>query len=112
MKQELPRRFCVAVLLLLVGNLCALDGEDAVIIAPASPVPVKLAAGRQTLIRSRTQVGRTAVVDPTICDVNQFTTTEFAIVARSPGTTEVTVWFADAALRPVTYLVEVNGSQR
>lgn len=113
MNLGLARRCGVALLLIGWGaNALSAAGEEAVQPAPAAQVSVKLAAGRQKLLRSRSQVGRTAVVDPAICDVNQFTTSEFAIVARSPGATEVTIWFTDAALPPVTYLVEVTGPQR
>ncbi|GAB6164859.1 hypothetical protein JCM19992_08590 [Thermostilla marina] len=62
---------------------------------------------RSKLLRTKVDIYRTAVVDPSICDVAHYTTREVAILGKSQGATHVTFWFADEKYRPVTYLVRV-----
>jgi Flp pilus assembly secretin CpaC len=96
-----------ATLLFAVGAAAALASDNVVIQTPAR-TQVQLTAGQQQLLRSRFKVVRTAVSDSSVCAVNQFSTSELAIVARSPGTAEVTVWFAQPDQEPRTYLIEVR----
>ena len=63
---------------------------------------------RSKLLRTKVDVYRTAVVDPAVCDVSQFTPREIAILGKGQGATHVTFWFADDRYRPVTYLVRVK----
>lgn len=63
---------------------------------------------RSKLLRTKVDVYRTAVVDPAVCDVSQFTPREIAILGKGQGATHVTFWFADERYRPVTYLVRVK----
>ena len=51
---------------------------------------------------------RSAVVDPSICDVVQFSPREVSIIGKSTGATNVTFWFQDPALVPRTFLVTVT----
>jgi len=62
---------------------------------------------RSKLLRTTVDIYRTAVVDPTICEVVQFTPREVAILGQSQGATHVTFWFEDDTHRPMTYLVRV-----
>ncbi|NMC21741.1 MAG: hypothetical protein GYA33_15125, partial [Thermogutta sp.] len=62
---------------------------------------------RSKLLRTKVDVYRTAVVDPAVCDVSQFTPREIAVLGKGQGATHVTFWFADERYRPVTYLVRV-----
>ncbi|MBN1912723.1 MAG: pilus assembly protein N-terminal domain-containing protein [Pirellulales bacterium] len=62
---------------------------------------------RSKLLRTKVDIYRTAVVDPTICDVIQFTPREVSVIGRAQGATHVTFWFADGKHQPVTYLVRV-----
>ncbi|RMG03923.1 MAG: type II and III secretion system protein, partial [Planctomycetota bacterium] len=62
---------------------------------------------RSKLLRTKVDIYRTAVVDPSICDVAHYTPREVAILGKSQGATHVTFWFADEKYRPVTYLVRV-----
>ncbi len=62
---------------------------------------------RSRLLRTAYDVIRTAVVDPAICDVVQFTPREVSIIGRGQGATHVTFWFEDPSRRPLTYLVRV-----
>ncbi|NQT38297.1 MAG: pilus assembly protein N-terminal domain-containing protein [Planctomycetes bacterium] len=62
---------------------------------------------RSKLLRTQVDVYRTAVVDPSVCDVVQFTPREISVIGRSQGATHVTFWFEDDTHRPVTYLVRV-----
>jgi pilus assembly protein CpaC len=64
---------------------------------------------RSKLLRTKLNVYRTAVVDPSICDVIQFTPREVSIVGKAQGATTITFWFEDdAAHQPLTYLVRVT----
>jgi len=63
---------------------------------------------RSTLMRSKVDISRSAVVDPSICDVIQFSPREVSIIGKSQGATNVTFWFHDPALLPRTFLVKVT----
>jgi pilus assembly protein CpaC len=69
---------------------------------------VSVMVRRSMLLRTRTDIYRTAVVDPGICDVVQFTPREISIIGKSQGSTHVTFWFDDAGSQPITYLVKVE----
>ena len=74
----------------------------------AEPDPIKLRAGRALQLRAKADVYRTAVVDPAVCDVAQFTPRELSIVGRAAGQTQVTFWFDDPRLAPQTYVIDVQ----
>lgn len=69
---------------------------------------VKLRVRRSMLLRTKTDIYRTAIVDESVCDLVQFTPREVSIIGRSMGQTHVTFWFDDANMAPLTYLVEVS----
>lgn len=62
---------------------------------------------RSLLLRTQTDVFRTAVVDDSVCEIVQFTPRELSIIGRSQGSTHVTFWFDDPNMLPITYEVEV-----
>ncbi|MCE9545974.1 MAG: pilus assembly protein N-terminal domain-containing protein, partial [Planctomycetia bacterium] len=62
---------------------------------------------RNKILRSKDNIYRVAVVDPSVCDVVQFTPREVSIIGRGQGATNVTFWFADGKHKPLTYLVRV-----
>jgi len=62
---------------------------------------------RSKLLRTKVDIYRTAVVDPSVCDVVQFTPREVSIIGKSQGATHVTFWFEDGTHMPATYLVRV-----
>jgi len=49
--------------------------------------------GRSQLLRSTVEFTRTAVVDPSICDLVQYSPTEIGFIGKKVGTTQVTLWF-------------------
>ena len=63
---------------------------------------------RSILLRTKSDIYRTAVVDPQICDVVQFTPREVSIIGKGQGATNVTFWFNDGRHRPVNYVVNVK----
>jgi len=63
---------------------------------------------RSILLRTKSDIYRTAVVDPQICDVVQFTPREVSIIGKGQGATNVTFWFNDGRHRPVNYVVQVK----
>ena len=63
---------------------------------------------RSLLLRTQTDVYRTAVVDDAVCEIVQFTPRELSIIGRSTGSTHVTFWFDDPNMQPVTYVVQVE----
>jgi pilus assembly protein CpaC len=62
---------------------------------------------RSKLLRTDVDVYRTAVVDPSICEIVQYTPREISVIGNGQGATHVTFWFEDGSFRPVTYLVRV-----
>ena len=62
---------------------------------------------RSKMLHTEADIYRTAVVDPSVCEVVQFTPREVSLIGRGEGATHVTFWFRDAAHRPLTYLVRV-----
>ncbi|MCO6458370.1 MAG: pilus assembly protein N-terminal domain-containing protein, partial [Pirellulaceae bacterium] len=68
---------------------------------------LSLQVRRSKLLRTRQNVYRTAVVDPEICDILQFTPRELSVIGRAEGATHVTLWFEGEDQKPLTYLVRV-----
>ncbi|HUE71672.1 MAG TPA: pilus assembly protein N-terminal domain-containing protein [Pirellulaceae bacterium] len=62
---------------------------------------------RSLLLRTQTDVFRTAVVDDSVCEIVQFTPRELSIIGRSLGSTHITFWFDDPNMLPITYEVDV-----
>jgi len=62
---------------------------------------------RSKILRTPLNIYRAAVVDPTICNVVQFTPREVAILGMQQGATNVTFWFDGPDSKPLTYLVRV-----
>ena len=52
--------------------------------------------GRSRLLHSSIEFTRTAVVDPKICDLIQYSPTEIGFVGKAIGTTQVTLWFRES----------------
>ncbi|MDO4628624.1 MAG: pilus assembly protein N-terminal domain-containing protein [Planctomycetia bacterium] len=63
---------------------------------------------RSMLMRTRHNLIRTAIVDPSICDIVQFTPREISIIGRSVGSTHVTFWFEDGTFKPITFVVHTR----
>ena len=63
--------------------------------------------GRHRVMRSKDDIIRTYVTDPTRCDIIQFTPREIAIVGNAVGTTRIVFWFRDRR-RPAVYRIHVN----
>ncbi|MFO0886435.1 MAG: pilus assembly protein N-terminal domain-containing protein, partial [Pirellulales bacterium] len=57
---------------------------------------------RSKILRTKTDLYRTAVVDDGICEIVQFTPRELSIIGKSQGATHVTFWFDDPKADPVT----------
>ncbi len=60
---------------------------------------------RSMLMRTKYNLIRTAIVDPSICDIVQFTPREISIIGRGIGSTHVTFWFEDGTFKPITFVV-------
>ena len=68
---------------------------------------MKVIAHRSKLLRTKVDIFRTAVVDPGVCEIVQFTPREISIIGKREGATDVTFWFSDETHRPLTCLVRV-----
>jgi pilus assembly protein CpaC len=84
--------------------------------APAGDMPfeiieqsheISVYVRRNKLLKAKSNIFRTAVVDPQICNVVQFTPNEVSVIGLSRGATHVTFWF-EGDQNPVTYLVRVE----
>ena len=70
--------------------------------------PIEVMVRRSVLLRMNHDVYRTAVVDPSICNLNQFTPREVSISGLAAGSTTVTFWFKNGKQQALTYVVDVN----
>jgi pilus assembly protein CpaC len=66
---------------------------------------MKVVQRRSQLIVTRSAVVRTAVADPSVVDVVQFSATEIAVIGLELGSTTLTLWF-EGNPDPLIYLVE------
>ncbi|MCA9102937.1 MAG: pilus assembly protein N-terminal domain-containing protein [Planctomycetales bacterium] len=69
---------------------------------------LKVMLHRSKLLRTKVDIYRTAVVDPRVCNVVQFTPREISVIGVAQGATHVTFWFEDGQHEPLTYLVRVE----
>jgi len=80
--------------------------------APFEAMPdsgiVKLGLRRSLVLRAKGDVHRVVIVDPAVCDIVQTTPREISLVGRSAGRTQVTFWFDEPGMTPLTYVVEVK----
>lgn len=97
------------------GNAQGLQGAefDAMHVGPFEvieplSIPIRVKVRRGLLMRTDFDIYRSAVVDPAICDLVQFTPREVSIIGKSVGATNVTFWFRDGSQRPMTYVVKVQ----
>jgi Flp pilus assembly secretin CpaC len=88
--------------LCLVG---AIAGEP---LRSADSEIVKLRVGRSLQLRARADIYRTAIVNPAVCDVAQFAPRELSIAGRGVGQTQVTFWFNDPSIEPLTWVIDVQ----
>lgn len=72
---------------------------------PDVSAQMKLVQRRSQLIITRNSVFRTAIADPRLVDVVQFSPNELAFIGLELGTTTVTLWFENNP-EPLIYLVE------
>ncbi|MDP6446774.1 MAG: pilus assembly protein N-terminal domain-containing protein [Pirellulaceae bacterium] len=68
----------------------------------------KVPLRRSRLLKMKFGVFRTAIVDPAICDIIQYTPNQLSVIGRRAGSTHVTFWFEDNNQEPMTYLVEIT----
>jgi pilus assembly protein CpaC len=66
------------------------------IMDPKRETEVTVVKGRSQLLRSKLEFARTAVVDPKVCDLIQYSLNEIGFIGKALGTTEVTVWFRES----------------
>jgi hypothetical protein len=59
------------------------------------------------LLRTKLDVDRAVVLQPSICRVVRFTPHEVSIIGNRPGATHVRFWFKQDASGPRTFLVRV-----
>lgn len=62
---------------------------------------------RTLLLRMKSDVQKTTVVDPTICDVVRLSPRELSVVGKAEGATHISVSVDDGSRAPQTYLVRV-----
>ncbi|MBE6427360.1 MAG: hypothetical protein E7028_02050 [Planctomycetaceae bacterium] len=97
-----------------IGNMSnleeqSLDDEELESVGPfqvyRESEELSVVTRRSMLMRTKHNLIRTAIVDPSICDIVQFTPREISIIGRSVGSTHVTFWFEDGTFKPVTFIV-------
>ena len=66
---------------------------------------ISLIVRRRRILRTQFDIRRTSIIDPSVCDVLQFTPREFSLVGKKLGTTQITFWFEDGSHRPITFLI-------
>lgn len=85
-----------------------LMGEPPFEMIEPDPEPIVVTVRRSVLMRTGYNIYRTAVVDPAICDLIQFTPREVSIIGREVGSTTATFWFKNSGHRALTYVVNVE----
>ncbi|MCC7423057.1 MAG: pilus assembly protein N-terminal domain-containing protein [Planctomycetaceae bacterium] len=60
---------------------------------------------RSQLMVTKANVTRTAIADPSVIDIVQFSPTEFSIIGLTLGTTTLTLWF-EGQQEPLIYLIK------
>lgn len=101
----------VADISVAVGNNSeqALDEDENETVGPFTiyreSEELKVISNRSIVLRTRYNLYRTAVVDPSVCDIIQFNPRELSIIGRAVGSTHVTFWFEDGTFKPVTFVV-------
>ncbi len=87
----------------------ALDDEENETVGPFTiyreTEELKVISNRSIVLRTRYNLYRTAIVDPSVCDIIQFNTREISIIGRAVGSTHVTFWFEDGTFKPITFTV-------
>lgn len=97
--------YCACIALLSVGLLTAAPVDIA-----GESATVKLQSGRSLVLRPKVDVHRTAIAAEGIVDLVQLTPREIMLVGRREGTTTATFWFADPAMPPATYVIDVTAA--
>ena len=72
---------------------------------------IRITEGLSIGMESQSLIFRAAVVNPSICDIVQFTPKEVALIGKGQGVTNITFWFQDPTLKPHKYLVRVMPNQ-
>ncbi|MDP6444241.1 MAG: pilus assembly protein N-terminal domain-containing protein [Pirellulaceae bacterium] len=67
---------------------------------------IQVDVGRTKLMRCKFDIRRTAIVDPAVCDIIQFSPSEISLIGRRAGQTQMTFWFDDND-DPQVYVVKV-----
>lgn len=93
-------------------SLEALGAEERETIGPfqvyRETEEINVISKHSVLLRTKHNLIRTAIVDPEVCDIVQFTPREISIIGRTVGATHVTFWFEDGSFQPVTFLVRTK----
>lgn len=96
------------------------DNRDAISLASGDSlyevVPecgeMSVAFQESKMLRLREPVSKVAVVDPSVCEVVQFSPREICLLGKSPGATNISFWVGQSGGRPATYRVTVEADQR
>lgn len=104
------RRFCAQ--LLGVALLCG--GVSAAQAQTAAPEVLQVPVGSHKLLRLPTAIGRVAIGDPKVADINVVNAKELLLLGKAAGTTSLLVWprasgRKSAANGPREYAVSVGG---
>jgi len=68
---------------------------------------MRVLVGRHKVMRGRSNVYRTFVADPEVCEIVQYSPRDLSINGLAGGTTEVTFWLRGQS-KPVKYRVDVH----
>lgn len=86
------------------GSQAARPLPEHILAMPGVQEELQVIQRRSQLIIGRANIIRTAVADPSIVDVVQYSPNEIAVIGLSRGSTTLTVWFENDP-RPLIYLV-------
>jgi Flp pilus assembly secretin CpaC len=94
--------YCACIALLSAGLLTAAPVEFA-----GESTTINLQPGRSLVLRPKVDVHRTAIAAEGIVQLVQLTPREIMLIGHREGKTTATFWFADPAMPPVTYVIDV-----
>ena len=72
---------------------------------PTVQEEMKVIERRSQLIVARSNIARTAIADPSVIEIVQYSPNEISIIGLALGTTTLTIWFEDSP-DPLIYLIE------
>jgi len=98
--------------IIVYSNICLAENRKCLILNTIIPQKINLIAGKSLIVESPVVLKRVSVADPEISDVIVISTRQIYINAKTPGTTNITLWGPDNKVASIMDLVVSSDIQR